>query len=172
MRRGIVTLAFVTMLGTPIAAVAKPADPRAQRQASLNDDLTIRAASNIAAGRASCASGGEVAAVAKSRASLRLQNLPDAVDYCVTVLIRTARDGGMHYLRSPDGKITAALALDTGFVAGYRKAGSADALPAMSAIRETAERCLSLSEADTALCYSLGYAYGVRAANGETVTAR
>lgn len=166
-RRHLVALT-VALCALPYAANAK--DERAERQASLDDMLTIAAASNIADYRDSCAAGRRLTSIARSRA-LGMTSLPDAVDMCITALIRTAKDGTLRYLRNTDGSITPALALDTGFVAGYDKAGSVSALPTLDALRPKAERCLAQAVADTDLCYSIGYAYGVRAAAGETVLA-
>lgn len=152
------------------AHAASAEDMRAERQASLDDMLTIAAASNIADFRVSCAAGRSVAGTARSR-SMGIDGLPDAVDLCITALIRTARDGSLGYLQNTDGSVTPALALDTGFIAGYSRAGSASALPTMEALRSTAEGCLSQALTDKELCYSIGYAYGMRAAGGETMRA-
>jgi len=169
---------LVTLLVLPVADLtisharaASKEETRAARQASLDDMLTIAAASNIASFRTSCAAGRSVAGVARSR-SMNIDTLPDAVELCITALIRTARDGNLGYLKNADGNVTPALALDTGFVAGYGKAGSPSALPALDALRSKAESCLSQTMTDNDLCYSIGYVYGIRAANGETMKAR
>lgn len=167
-------IAWLPILAAEVAIghadAASEKEVRAARQSSLDDMLTIAAASNIADFRTSCAAGRSVAGTDRSR-SLGLTNVPDAIDLCITALIRTARDGNLGYLRNSDGSITPALALDTGFVAGYGKAGSTSALPTLTALRSKAEGCLAQAVTDTELCYSIGYTYGVRAAEGETMQA-
>jgi len=98
------------------------------RQASLDDMLRIDAAATIADFRASCAAGKSAALISRGVA-MGVTSLPNAVDLCVTALIRTGRDGVLRPLRSSDGRVMPSLALDTGFVAGFSKGGSVGSLP-------------------------------------------
>lgn len=183
-------------------AVPSPALQR-ERLESLQGVLKGDPPEQIAKSRRSCASGQEPTATARSR-SLGATSLPDAADYCVTVLLRLARDGElMRYYQAlltelngrPDGferfpsavaatvmkggsnqvpvgnqraaVVSAALALDAGFTVAFQKGERhAAGMPPVAALKEIAERCLSLGEGDLGLCYSTGYVYGARAVSG------
>ncbi len=71
--------------------------------------------------------------------------------------------------------VTAALAFDAGFTNGYRDSSKSKAdvetLPGEAALKPFAERCLDLAEAKLQGCYSAGYVYGLRAAQGTLVEA-
>ncbi|MEA3012444.1 MAG: hypothetical protein QOD42_989 [Sphingomonadales bacterium] len=159
---------------TPSGAAAQPRDTRADRQLTI--DYILRGggtAEGIARERGSCASGQQPASIAERR-SLGVRGLPDAIDYCVTLLTRLGRDGRLGFVRdSRSDRLTAAVAFDNGFVTAYQRREPIPAeLPSMATLRPIAQRCLTQAEPDTDLCSSAGYAYGVRAANGETVVAQ
>jgi len=65
-------------------------------------------------------------------------------------------------------EIKPALAFDAGFSAAYL-AGKREAsgLPDVATLKALAERCLDQAEPNLGLCYSTGYAQGVRALRGE-----
>lgn len=159
------------MVLTP--AFAGPRDLAQEQQATLNSVLTTEAAVYIAEDRAKCASGQIPSSFASTRL-LGAKTLPDPEDYCITVLIRAARDGALAPLRDNSAaNTTPAVALDTGFVAGYKSQGAAtDGLPDMPTLKPVAARCLAQTEPRVRLCYSAGYAFGVRAAHGEVVRVR
>lgn len=163
-------------LGLPLMAMAMmgnaaPQDLRAQRQAMLGHLLTVTASKNIARDRVDCLSGRAAKSIPRARL-LGSQALPDVADYCVTVLIRSARDGIRSLLRDASSTApTSASALDHGFMVAYAKNEPLPAgLPTMATLRPIAQRCLSLAESDVELCYAVGSAYGRRARLGETVT--
>lgn len=153
-----------------VSATAAPRDLRAERQASLDARLTSDSIADIIRDRAGCASGSKVASVAQVR-SLGGVDLPDAADICVTAMIRLARERKLTPLRDTrTSATTPALALDAGFAAGFARAGAVPAsLPSMATLRPIAERCLAQREPNVGLCNATGYAFGVRAANGEVV---
>jgi len=67
--------------------------------------------------------------------------------------------------------VTAALAFDAGFTVAYRKGERHSAgMPDLQTLKPIAERCLSQSEADLALCFSTGYVYGARSVSGLPMT--
>lgn len=72
-------------------------------------------------------------------------------------------------------KVTSALAFDAGFTIGYRDTGKSkadiDKLPGEIALKPLAERCLDLADVKLDGCYSAGYVYGLRAAQGALVAA-
>jgi hypothetical protein len=74
------------------AAELTPADIAAQRQASLNGILTTFPADAVAAQRVTCMMGEEPRCVIDGRQAGKAF-MPDAVDTCVAVLVRTAHDG-------------------------------------------------------------------------------
>lgn len=152
----------------PLPATAQ--DGRMERQASLDAILTRLAPSNVRADRQNCASGAMPEATALARKQYGLRNLPNPIDQCVTLLTRLGRDGALELLGGASGQTTPALALDAGFVRGYREAGSASALPTMAALKPIGEQCLA-QQRDAKLCYSVGFAFGKRAAAGERISA-
>ena len=169
--RRIMAVVLIGLLVPTIALGQSPQDLRQQRQLSLESSLSIDTAADIARERAKCASGGTPARIARLR-SLGAMTLPDAADYCITVMIRSAQDGVRRQLQdTTTAGPTPATALDSGFMAAYGRAEAMPAdLPSMATLRPVAERCLAQAEAHTSLCYSAGYAFGLRAAHGEVVT--
>ena len=143
---------------------------RAERQGMLEYILTKAPSATVATARAHCLAGAEPASIAQAR-GLGFSVLPDPADYCVAVLTRSARDGQTTPLRdarAQDG--TSASAIDNGFMAAYAKGEAIPpGLPMMATLRPVAARCLALRESNTDLCWSVGYAYGVRAFHGEIV---
>ncbi|RYM04937.1 hypothetical protein [Sphingobium cupriresistens] len=137
---------------------------RAERDSVLRE-LTR---DEIAHRRSLCASGQMPASVARVRAS-GFQTL-SASERCVTVLTRAGRDGSLRYVSQQDGRITPAIAFDSGFVEAYlkREAVPADT-PAMATLLPVADRCLAQNEPNTRLCNTAGYLLGTRAARGELV---
>lgn len=68
--------------------------------------------------------------------------------------------------------VTTALAFDAGFTNGYRdtkQRAAAGQMPGEATLKPLAERCLGLTEPSVQGCYSVGYVFGLRAANGELV---
>ncbi len=154
----------------PAVAGAAPRDLRAERQAFLDDLLGRFEIDIITSNRDICASGQQPAFIARKRA-LGATILPDAADFCVTLLIRLGRDGRLSAVRDNQSATpTPAISLDTGFVTAYRQGGALPVgLPSMLTLRPIAERCLGQAERDTELCFSTGYAFGLRAFHGEVV---
>lgn len=172
-RRCFILAALVTACSVgATSAAAQARDLRAERQRSL-DELAYSSAADAARDRAACATGQQPGAITRIRAAGGV-SLPDAADLCVTVLSRLGRDGTLGFVRDPrNPALTPALAFDNGFVTAYRRREPIPAgLPGMAALRPIAERCLAQTEPDTDLCFSAGYGYGVRAANGERVIVR
>lgn len=155
------------------ASVASAQDLQAERQATLDMLLTTTPLVDVGTDREHCASGDEPEAIAHSR-SLGALSLPDASDYCITVLIRLARNGGLAPIRDANAaETTGAVALDTGFIAAYARSGAAPVgLPEMDTLKPIAERCLAQAEPNIRLCYSTGFAFGARASQGEVVRVR
>lgn len=83
--------------------------------------------------------------------------------------------GGVDRVEIGHGKaalLTPAWALDAGFTVAYQgRAGAPAGAPTIAAVKPIAERCLALQERDLGLCYSTGYMYGARAANGTLLAA-
>jgi hypothetical protein len=157
-------------LALPHASVAATRNLRAERQALLDALLGQFEMDVITRDRRLCAGGQQPEVIARKR-SLGATSLPDAADYCVTVLIRLARDGRLSAVKDTHSSTpTPAISLDTGFVTGYRQGGAlAAALPTMATLRPIAERCLRQAEPDADLCFSTGFAFGLRAFHGEVV---
>lgn len=169
--RGVILVALgAVVLSPPLLAAQR--DLIAERQAFLAS-LATDPIATIEQDRAICASGKQPAVIAKNR-SLGAVNLPDAADYCMVVLHRLASEGKLGPIRdSRTASPTPAIAIDTGFAAGYSaKIASLGSLPTMVALRPIAERCLRQVEPNIRLCYSAGYAFGARMAQGETVLVR
>jgi len=163
-------IAFVGVAAFAISAFAQPRDSRAERQWTIRHLLSDSSSEGVVRERASCASGEQPASIALRRQAGTI-GLPDAADYCVTLLTRLGRDGGLGFVRDArNSALTSPLAFDNGFVTAYQRREPIPAgLPGMAALKPVAERCLAQMERDTDLCFSAGYGYGVRAANGETV---
>jgi len=162
--------AVILAVLTPSLASATTADLTQRRQEVIGQLLSSAPLSRVTAIRATCVTGGQPASISRDR-GLGLVELPDASDYCVTAATRIGRAGQLGYLRDTRyTTVTPALALDNGFVTAFLKHETIPAsLPTMAALKPVAERCLSQAERDADLCYSVGYAYGVRAADGEIV---
>lgn len=173
MRRTIASVTVAATLCAAHAAAGPAQDRRAEQQASLTALLTTDTATTIANARSQCASGRQPGIIARGRAA-GASTLPDAADFCITVLTRLGRDGTLTAVRDTSAAgVTPALAFDSGFVAAYRKREAVPAgLPSLAAIKPVVERCLAQVERDTDLCFSVGYAAGARAARGEVVTVR
>ncbi|MDF7776047.1 hypothetical protein P1X14_12380 [Sphingomonas sp. AOB5] len=150
-------------------AAAFAQDYQAQKQAFLDDLLTTVPLSAATEDRAACASGRGAQALPRLRQG-GANSLPDAADHCVTVLIRLGLAGRLQPIRDTRSDTpTPAVALDSGFVVGYAKGGPVPAgMPSFAALRTVAERCLAQRE-QIGLCRATGYAFGVRAAQGERV---
>jgi hypothetical protein len=156
-----------------LAAAQDTRDSRADhgdRQNIIASVLAQEAPDFVNAIRGNCAAGRETAWIAQRHAAGAWW-IPDAADYCVAALTRIGRDGTLSYVH--DGrsqKATPAESFDTGFVTAFRKHEAVTSeLPTMLAMKPLAERCLAQAEPNTALCSAVGYAFGVRAASGETV---
>jgi hypothetical protein len=169
MRRFAVMLVAV-LCALPQIVAATPRDLRAERQAFLDDLLGRFEIDIITSERNICASGQQPAFIARKR-ELGGSILPDAADFCMTLLIRLGRDRRLSAVRDTQSPTpTPAISLDTGFVTGYRQGGAIPVgLPSMLTLRPIAERCLVQAEPDTELCFSTGYAFGLRAFHGEVV---
>lgn len=171
----LIALLLIVLVNMVISrAHAAPRDIRAERRAIVQRLLTAPTAKSEAISvRGNCATGKAPRAVIQGRAA-GLGDLPDAAEYCVTALTRLGRDRSLGYVRDPRSNVlTPALAFDNGFVEAYRKREPvAVGIPSMAALKPTAEQCLGQQQPDTDLCFSVGYAYGVRAAHGEVVAAR
>lgn len=152
------------------AVQAAPQNLRDERQGTLEYLLTQASPEIVERARVHCLSGEQPSMIAQSRA-LGARALPDAADYCITVLIRSARDGNLTPLRRADAtQATAASAIDNGFMVGYRKGEEVPSdLPNMVTLKPIAERCLMQREPHIGLCYSTGYAFGLRASHGELI---
>lgn len=151
------------------SAVAIPLhDPRVDRQDFLESLLTTDRLTDIQEDRARCA-GGIMAKQIPIYRGLGRVNLPDVGDYCVTVLIRLGREGILNPISDKTGKVTGAIAFDTGFTAAFGQAPASPSLPTMAALKPIAERCLAQAEPNLKLCYSAGFAFGARSARGETI---
>jgi hypothetical protein len=170
--RGAATMLAISCitLVTPQASVSATRDLRAERQSLLDALLGQFETDVITRGRRLCAGGQQPEVIAHKR-SLGAISLPDAADYCVTVLIRLAREGHLSAVKDVRATTpTPAISFDTGFVTGYRQGGALPAaLPTMATLRPIAERCLRQAEPDADLCFSTGFAFGLRAFHGEVV---
>lgn len=145
---------------------------REQRQQSLQMTLTRDSVAAVRGIRTSCAGSKEPQAVARARAAGFVMT-PDAADRCTAALIRLGKEGALEYVQDSTGVETPALRFDAGFVTAYRRREAAPAsLPAMLALKPLVERCLAGTEADGAHCYSAGYVFGLRAAQGERPVAQ
>lgn len=168
-----ITRACVALIGgvclvTPL--MAQMGSLVAQRQAMLNDLLGFTSPRSIASDRLACLSGEMAKGIALARAR-GSSAMPDAADYCVTVLTRSARDGVRSLLEDARSSgPTSASALDNGFMLAYAKGEPIPAgLPSMATLKPIAERCLAMAEPNVRLCYATGSAFGRRAARGELV---
>lgn len=146
------------------------ADARGERQAMIAYVLSAEAASNVALDRAACVTGQMAQTIPRSRAS-GSTSLPDAGDYCVAVLTRSARAGVRTLLRgSGAASSTPASAFDNGFMLAFQRGEALPLdLPTMATLRPVAGRCFAMSEPNVRLCYAAGYAFGQRAYHGENV---
>ena len=165
--------ATVMMALVPAPALAAPPDRRSERQADLDALLRPDALPQAARIRGNCATGKQANQIALIRAT-GFKDQPDLADYCMTALIRVGRAGTLENIRDVTNSAgTAALAFDRGFVTAYRKRETVQpSHPSMAALKPRAEQCLAQSEPDTDLCFAVGYVYGTRATNGETVRAK
>lgn len=93
----VVAVPVALALAASAGLAADPADVVKQRQESLEGTLHRDTAYSVAGHRNLCASGKMPAFVAEERAGGALF-YPDAVDFCVAVLMRTARDGHLSEL--------------------------------------------------------------------------
>lgn len=137
----------------------------------VQEILTNRPLNRVIDGRRLCLTGvrgQSVVALDKAFASNITAGLADE---CVAYLVRLGRDGRLDYLANSNGSPpNSPLSFDEGFVVAYRKAERIPAeLPTVATLRPYAVRCLTQAEPDTKLCNAVGYAYGARAALGETV---
>jgi len=150
-------------------AVAMASAAVASTQSFLDNLLSDTSADRIAVMRSSCALGR--GPNLRKRLTDADVEAPPTGAWCVTVLIRTGRDGALGYVRDPStNALTPSLAFDSGFVGAYLKRGALPAgAPSMAALLPVAERCLGQQEPNTKLCSSAGYMIGLRAARGETV---
>lgn len=156
------------VLPTQVGAAAR--DLRAERQRTVDTILTSGAPDVVNAIRATCVAGRQPASVANGRQA-GLHELPDAVEYCVAALTRLGRSGTLGWVKDTTRATpSTAQTFDNGFVSAYRKRDPIPAsLPQMAALKPTAERCLAMRETDSSLCFSVGYAFGARAAQGELI---
>lgn len=160
-KRG-VWLGLLVATPLPVSAQSTPSD----LSAILNDAR----ADDVARVRAACASGTEPGILDKMRAAGRA-DLPSVGAWCVTVLTRAGRDGALGYVRDASNATpTAAIAFDSGFVAGYLGGQPVPAAaPTMAALLPVADRCFDQAEPNLRLCTAAGRVIGARAAAGETV---
>ena len=162
---------FLGMLGATanVPAAAQP-DALAERRAQIADILTRMPVDRVFSRRQMCAWGisGEMdAAVERAFDSSLAGRLAEE---CLATLTRLAREGRAEPIQ--DNRAPAALAVDAGFMAGFRQGGAVPAdLPGMATLKPVAERCLRQREANTRLCSAAGFALGLRASHGEVVTA-
>ena len=141
-------------------------DALRQRNVYLQKVLTTDPVSRIRELRNVCASGEFPERIAATR-RVGLVASPDATETCVTVLTRLGRENALGYLKDTRGT-TSAVRFDTGFVAAYeRREALPPNLPTMAALKPVAERCLAQAEPNYELGYAVGYAFGLRAAQGE-----
>jgi hypothetical protein len=170
--RSIRYCAVILALAAPSQAWAGD-DLAQRRQADIQAILSNDPYSHVPAARANCAIGGAPAVVKMNREA-GFTEVPDAADECVSALTAMGRIGQLGYMRDKRTTVTTpSIAFDNGFVTAYLKHEAIPAgLPAMVTLKPVAERCLAQNENDTDLCYSVGYAYGVRASNGEIVQAQ
>ena len=126
------------------ASAAQPRDLRAERQGTIRYVLTDSSSEAVARARGSCASGQQPASIAARRTAGAVE-LPDAADYCATVLTRLGRDGRLGFVRDASNtRLTPALAFDNGFVTAYQRREPLPAgLPGMAELKPLAERCLA-----------------------------
>jgi hypothetical protein len=167
---------YAVVLGAALCALphlAAAEDVRAERQAMVSDILNVEADSNVARDRVACVTGEMAHSVPRSR-SAGFNSLPDASDYCVAVLVRSARDGVQTLLRGRSATTsTPASAFDNGFMLAFQKGEALPSgLPTMAMLKPIAERCFAMSEPDVSLCYAAGYAFGQRAYHGENLVVR
>lgn len=157
----------------PSLAHGPTADLVRRRQDEIQRLLTSADMKEVTAIRNNCVMGSQAMVTERGR-SAGLIEIPDVTDACVTALTRLGRSGALGYVRDPrSSNTTSANAFDNGYVAAYLKREAVPTgLPAMPALKATGERCLHGNEPDTDLCYSVGYAYGVRSVNGEVVRAQ
>ncbi len=163
-------IALVLLVLAPSMANAATDNVTQQRQADIQRLLTTNPLDYATDIRSNCATGKQRAATERGRTA-GLTEIPDVADACVTALTRIGREGTLGYVRDTRyATTTPAIAFDNGFVTAYLKRDAIpDNLPTMATLKPAAERCLDQRENDTNLCYSVGYAYGVRASNGEVV---
>lgn len=167
MRRA--SLAAGLVAATALAyTVATAQDTRSSSRTEISWLLTSAPQDTVTRERGNCASGREPASVRQQR-NAGFRGVPDAADSCAAVLTRLGRDGVLGFVTDPRTNVpTPAVAFDTGFVTAFRRAEALPAeLPGLAAIKPVVERCLAQAETNTKLCFSVGYTYGLRAANGE-----
>lgn len=159
-----------------LALVLMGAGGPAPARASAYDPATILSTMPLASvtnGRLMCATGVRgrmVAALQKGFGSA-----PIAIaDECLAYLLRFARLGQFGApvtMRGNPAPMT--LALDSAFMTAYsRREAVASGIPALASLRPVAERCFLTTEPDAQLCSAVGYAIGVRLANGEPLVGR
>ena len=151
------------------SASALASDP----QSTANYVLTSMTPDGAARIRGNCASGDMPALLDRNRKA-GLTDVPDVAVYCVAALTRLGRDGTLGFLRdSQSAQAKPALSFDTGFVTAFRRRDPVTPdLPDLAALKPVAERCLSQSEADRAVCTAAGQIIGARVAQGELFATR
>lgn len=169
-----VCLSALAVLGAAGSAVPTPAvaqgDTLAQRQARIDEILGRMPLPRVIARRQMCASGisGEMDAAIERALGTRSPNR--LAEECLASFTRVAREGRTEPVRID--RATTALALDQGFMNGFRQAGPVPAgLPRMPELKAVAERCLAQREPNARLCSAAGFGLGMRAARDEIVTA-
>jgi hypothetical protein len=159
-----VALLGAILCGLPIAAHADD---------SIQEILTTRPLSKVVADREMCASGviGQLKTAVDQAFAGDLRT--SLADECVAYLVRLGHENDLDFLKGPDSSPSSASgSFDTGFVTAYHKAEQPPPnLPTVDTLRPIAIRCFEQTEPDAQLCYSVGYAYGLRAAQGEQVVA-
>lgn len=137
-----------------------------QQRLYLQRVLTVDPVASVTGLRRVCASGEQPQRIAMTRKA-GLASSPDATELCVAALARLGREGALSYLQDTHGS-TSAIRFDAGFVTAYVRRQPIPAnLPTMGALKPLAERCLAQAEPNHERCYSAGYAFGLRVAQGE-----
>lgn len=137
----------------------------------IQDTLKTRPLPDVVEDRLQCAGGFTGRASHLLDEAFASNETAFLADECIANLVRLGREKQLSVLNNTNGQLpNSPLGFDTGFVVAYRKAEQPPAnLPTVTVLRPIAARCFEETEQDGQLCYSVGYAYGLRAAQGEQV---
>ncbi len=154
------------MLGTGLSALSSNAYAD-----SIQSILTTLPINQVVEDRKMCDSGISGQTTALLDQAFASNQTAFLANKCIATLVRLGQAGQLGFFGDANGRApNAPLSFDTGFVAAYRTAEQVpNNLPAVADLEPVAARCFEQTEQDKQLCYSVGYAYGLRAAKGEPV---